>query len=465
MTRWAPVACLTALVWGCVAGRGLDPRTAGFPPIDFEAPVPAEATLSGGARVFLVEDHDVPLVRLYLGFRGGSLYDPPEKAGLAEVAALSWRTGGVAGMSPEAVDEALESTGMGLSLSLGREKGWVTLSLLPPDLSAGLDLLARAVFEPAFREDRVDWAVTQVTERIQRETDDPERLAFRELRRVLYGDHPRGVVATLETVHRVRRDDVLALHRRVLREGVWVVGAAGDFESESLLQELETRFAALPSSGGEFAPLPAPSEPEPRIFLVRKLLPQSTIVWARLGPARTDPRFYPLDLADYVVGSGGFQARLVREIRSNRGLAYSVGSFYEALPDFGVLGAFAQTKVESTLEVTDLMRELLAQVAASGLEAAEVERAKEALINRHVFRYQDPANAVRDQMRLSLDGLPSDLLASFPARIAAVSPRDVAEATRASYDQSFGVTVVVGDLTPDHPHWRHGPPVTAVDVE
>jgi zinc protease len=211
--------------------------------------------------------------------------------------------------------------------------------------------------------------------------------------------------------------------------------------------------------------LPAPSEPEPRIFLVRKLLPQSTIVWARLGPARTDPRFYPLDMADYVVGSGGFQARLVREIRSNRGLAYSVGSFYEALPDFGVLGAFAQTKVESTLEVTDLMRELLAQVAASGLEAAEVERAKEALINRHVFRYQDPANAVRDQMRLSLDGLPSDLPASFPARIAAVSPREVAEATRASYDPSLGITVVVGDLAPDHPHWRRGPPVTAVDVE
>ena len=142
-----------------------------------------------------------------------------------------------------------------------------------------------------------------------------------------------------------------------------------------------------------------------------------------------------------------------------------MGSFYQALPDFGVLGAFAQTKVESTLEVTDLMRDLLAQVAANGLEAAELERAQEALINRHVFRYQDPANAVRDQMRLSLDGLPADLLVSFPARIAAVSPAEVAQATRASYDQSFGVTVVVGDLDPDDPRWRHGPPVTALEVE
>ncbi len=83
-----------------------------------------------------------------------------------------------------------------------------------------------------------------------------------------------------------------------------------------------------------------------------KDLPQATLVWGRLGPDRLDPEFYALDLVEQVVGGSGFQSRLVREVRSNRGLAYSVGSFYQALPGFGVLGASAQRPVRKPYVLT-----------------------------------------------------------------------------------------------------------------
>jgi predicted Zn-dependent peptidase len=449
LRRLAPL--LVLLLLGCATTRPLDPRSFHPPPLRFEPPEPRQAQLSGGARVFLLEDHDVPLVRVYLSFRGGSVYDPPDKAGLAQVAALAWRTGGTRSLSPEAVDEGIESRALEVNLSLGRDKGWASLSALTGDLDEGLSRLAEILLHPAFREDRVAWAATQVAERIRREADDPESLAFRELRRALYRGHPRGVIATQESVGEVTRDDVVGLHRRLLEEGAWVIGAVGDFDPDALLGTLERLLGRLPGAGGGFPPLPPPAEPEPRLVVIPKPLPQSTVVWARFGPKRTAPEFYALDLADYLLGGSGFQSILMREIRSDRGLAYSVGSFYDAYPEFGVLGLRAATKKESTAEVLTLLRSLADRAAVEGFPGGDVAEAKEALANRHVFRYVDPANAVQEAMSLRLDGLPADLPSVYLPRMLALTPDQVAAASRAYYRSGPGIAVIVGDVNPKDP--------------
>ncbi len=447
--------------WGCAGPRGLDPRTARFPAPELRPPELAEARLSGGAPVFLLEDHDVPLVRVYVSFRGGSLYDPPEQAGLAEVAALAWRTGGAGDLSPEAFDQALEERAIDLGLGLGRDTGWASLSALPGDLDRGLELLAALVNAPAFREERVAWAASQAGERIRREADDPQDLAFRELRRALYPGHPRGVIPTLETVSRVTREGAVDLHRRLLRDGAWAFGVVGDFAPGPLLASLEAHFGALPAEGAGFPPVPLPPEPEARTVLVPRALPQASVVWARLGPSRTAPEFYALDVADHLLGSGGFQSRLVREVRSDRGLAYSVGSFYQALPRFGVVGLHAGTRVETLGQVLELLGAVPREVAQEGFGAGEVSRAQEALVNRHVFRYEDPANTVRERLSLLFDGLPPDLPARYPGVIQGVGPAEVQAAVRA-FDLAAGVLVVVGAVDPADPDWARRGPVEVV---
>ncbi len=453
-----------AVLAGCSVSRGLDPRTAAFPPPRFDPPDPVQEKLPSGAPWFWIEDHDVPLVRLYLAVRAGEVYDPPDKPGLARVASLAWRTGGAGERSPEAFDEALERRGMELGLSLGRDKGWITLSVLPGDLEEGLDLLEALLFEPAFRPDRVEWARTQVAEGIRREADEPQALAFRELRRALYRGHPRGRVPTEESVARISRQDLVRLHQRVIASGDWVLGAVGDFDPDRLRTELQRRFGRLPGSGGGFPRLPPPSEPGPQVVVVPRPLPQATVVWARLGPSRVDPAFAPFEVCDHVLGSGGFGARLVREIRSNRGLAYSVGSFYQALPDFGVLGAYALTKTESASVVVDLLRSEVAGLAAS-LTESEVREARQSLVNRYVFRYEDPANLVRDRMGLWLEGLPLDLGRRYPEEIRSVTLEQAKRAAEQYLDPSRGVWVVVGDVEPEAPAWSRLGPVRVVEAK
>lgn len=462
VARWV-VGLTVASLCGCAAGRGLDPRTATFAPLRFDPPAVREARLAGGARTFLLPDRDVPLVRVFLSFRGGAVYDPPEKAGLAQVLGPAWRTGGAGDLSPEALDEALESRGMELSLGLGRDKGSAALTVLTADLDRGLELLSRVVWEPAFRPDRVAWAVAQAKEGIRREVDDPDALAFRELRRALYAGHPRGVVATEETAGRVERGDLLAAHRRLVTEGAWTLGVVGDFDPDRLLPALERLFGGLPGGGPAFAPLPAPPEPASRLVLVPKALPQSTLVWARLGPPRLSPEFPALDLADYLLGGAGFQSRLMREIRSDRGLAYGVGSFYDAYREFGVVGVQTSTRTDATARVLDLLWEVMERPGKEGFSSAEVEEAKGAAENRYVFRYEDPASLVREDMGLALDGLPLDLPARYLPDLRAVTPEAAAQAGARSWTRRAGVTVIVGDVNPEDEVWRRvGVPVEVV---
>jgi len=434
-----------------------------FPAPAFHLPAISEASLSGGAPVFLLEDHDIPLVRIYAGFRGGSLYDPQDKAGLAEVTALAWRTGGAGSLSPEAFDDALDDRAIDLSLTLGRDTGWASLSVLPADLDRGLDLLADLLRRPAFREDRVTWAAGQIATRLRREVDDPGALAFRELRRALYRDHPRGVIPTPETVARVTREDAVNLHRRMVGAGVWAFGVEGDFDPAAVVPRLEALLGELPGAGKAFPGISAPPPPPRRTVLVPKALAQTTMVWATLGPPRTAPEFAALDVADHILGSGGFQSLLVREIRSNRGLAYSVGSFYQALPEFGVLGVHAATRGDAAGTVWGLLEAIPRRRAADGLDADEVRRAEEALVNRHVFQYEDPASSVRERLSLFLDGLPADLPARYAEEVQAVTAAQ-AGAEMARFDVNEGVLVVVGPVDPQSSPWREREPVEVVNL-
>ena len=457
----AALAVSSMLIAGCTAAR-LDPRTAAFPPPLFTPPQPVEARLSCGARVFLLEDHELPYVRLTLLFRGGSLHDPADRAGLARVAGAAWRTGGTAVRGPEPFDDAVESHGIEIHIAMGRETGSASLGVLSRDIDEGLSLLAEILLAPTFAEDRVRWAVGQIADDIRRQDDDPGEVAFRELRRALYRGHPRAVTPTEATVAAVTRADVVELHRRLVSGSAWTVAAVGDFDGARLLERLEELFGRLPGDGPEFRPPPVPPEPERQVVLVPRQLAQTTLLWAELGPGLLDPDCAALILGDRILGGGGFQSRLVRTIRSDRGLAYSVGSFYSPMREFGVLGVSAQTAPATTGEVWRLLDELMREAAGKGFGEEETAAAREAEINSTIFRYRDPGAAVVRRASLGLDNLSLDLDEQFTRRIAAATEAEVNRAEGAHLRPDAGVWVLVGPVDPEDPKWTERGRVTVV---
>jgi len=193
------------------------------------------------------------------------------------------------------------------------------------------------------------------------------------------------------------------------------------------------------------------------------LLPQATLVWGRPAPRRLAEVFYALELVDQVVGGAGFQSRLVREVRSNRGLAYSVGSFYQALPEFGVFGTSAQTRADAAVEVRGAMTAILEQVAIEGITPEELSQATDAAVNRQVFRYEDTGSAVWERLGLWLDSLPAELPARYLPAIRAVTIDDARAAARWVAPHA-GVLVVVGPLSAAALEQPCGPPVEVVET-
>jgi zinc protease len=317
-----------------------------------------------------------------------------------------------------------------------------------------LDLLAELLLRPAFAETRVQWAKKLAQDALRREEDDPQALAFRELRRALYRGHPRGIVATPQTLDAVTRDDLTALQARLVAESAWTVGAVGDFNREELLERLNARFGMLKGDSAIFGPIPPPSAPAPRLVIVPKALPQTTLLWAAFGPDAVSPERAAVQVADYVLGGGGFQSRLTREVRSERGLAYDVESFYNAYPGFGVLGSYASTASATAPEVWRILTDQIEKAGSASFGEGEVRWARRTIENRHIFRFRDPADLVRERMSLEIQGLPPDLTERLYKDIEGLTPEAVNHAASGYYHTVRGVWVLVGEVSPEDPAWK-----------
>jgi zinc protease len=333
-----------------------------------------------------------------------------------------------------------------LETSIGWESGRVSLSVLSDDVEKGIELLADLLRHPRFEAGEVEKAKNRKIESIRRRGDDPDTVAFLEFRAAVYGDDPRGRKSTVEGVSSVSRDDLVAFHRRNFHPDRLIVGVSGDFEAEEFIALWDSHFGDWPAVGSPADPLPVPRfSPPPEVRLLRKGFPQSTILLGHLAPSADSPDFFAFTLLNYILGGAGFNSRLTGEIRSNRGLAYSVGSWYRGDIGYGVFVAHCKTAPENTAEAVRLMREIIGEVSEEGVTAEELRWAKDAIINKLVFAIDSTAEVVSRKVAYEYDGLPADFLETYPERIEAVGREEILRLAQRVLRPRQAPMVVVGD--------------------
>jgi zinc protease len=188
-----------------------------------------------------------------------------------------------------------------------------------------------------------------------------------------------------------------------------------------------------------------PVEPEPTMIVVPGKAGQATLLWADLAPSLESPQKTPLDVADYLLGGGGFQSRLMRRIRTDEGLCYSVSSFYSPFREFGVVGVSGQTSSQNLPKVWEIMAEEMKALGSAGVSGEELSRAKESMANSQIFRYRDNASILQRRMGLSLAGLPPDLAEKQFEELKATGREAVQEASKV-YRPDSGILVIVGEV-------------------
>ncbi|NLC69967.1 MAG: insulinase family protein [Desulfuromonadaceae bacterium] len=437
------------LLAGCHSGSTRISRPEQFQsqPLIFQFPAVDRFRTANGIRVFFLEDRELPLVSISAMVDGGSLVDPDGKVGLGALFAATLRSGGAGRYAPDAFDDLLEGMAANLAVATDTYATHFELSLRREDLDKGLALLDDLLRRPLLDRERLDLAKKRMAEAIRRRDDFPRELARDRFRRQVYQGHPLGREPTVASVERVSRSDLVAFHQRHFHPGNLWLAVSGDIGLEELKILLDKTFGDWPAAAfTAAAPVPPPQPPERELLLARRNLPQTTIIMGDLGIDKNAPDLFDALVLDFILGGGGFNSRLMRQIRSDRGLAYSVYSHFQVgrrLP--GLFWVGCETRADATVEVIRLIHAIIEDLRENRVSESELRLAQESLINSFVFAFDDRHAVVAREARLDFYDYPADYLRTYRDRIAAVTPEGVLAAARRRLDPQRFTIVLVGD--------------------
>ena len=412
----------------------------------------------GGARVYLVESHNIPMVDVQIDLDAGSRRDPTDKPGLASAAAGQLASGtraqpGAQGPYAKAMNEnqlgeawadlgasfAASATGDRLSFSL-RSLGDADL------LDKAAQLAARQMAHPAYpqaiwQRDR-DKLAAAIRESLTR----PGTVAQNRFADAVYSGHPYGWRSTPESLKRIGVADLHRWHAQALRPCRAVVSVVGDV-SRAQADALVTRLLALWPQG-RCESLPAVAE-VPELKAAQDIrVPfdsaQAHVLIGQPGHKRNDPDFFALLLGNHILGGGGFTSRLTAQVREQRGLSYSVYSYFSPALHAGAFTVGLQTRPDQAAQAVEVARQVVKDFVAQGPTEAELQAAKDNLIGGFALRIDSNRKLLDNVANIAWNQLPLDYLDRWTENVAKVTVADVRRAFARVLQPGRMVTVVVG---------------------
>ena len=415
-------------------------------PVQAVLPRPVETRLANGMRLITVERHDLPLVTAALVATGGGATDPAARPGVASLAA-TLLTKGTATRSATEIARQIESLGASIGASADRDGASVALTVKSDQLAAALPILADVATAPAFAAEEIERARAQAIDGVQVAMKNPAQLAGLVASRLVFGTgaYAAPLEGTPVSLAAITRADIVASYGRTWLPSQTALIMVGDVTPAAAKALAEQRFGGWRAQGSVVAPVAAAAAPKPRVVVVD--MPgagQAGVVVARPAIARADPSYYPLSVANTVLG-GGFSSRLNQEIRIKRGLAYGAGSSVQARRVGGIVAARTQTKNATAPDVIALIVAEMARLGRDPVPASELDTRKAVLVGgfgRATETTDGLADIIGDYV---VQSVPLDELARYPAAIEAVDPAAIRSASAASLDPGAASIVVVGD--------------------
>jgi zinc protease len=445
--RAVPLAALKdiALVTPAPEAQRIRPPAPG-PAVASTLPVPVETRLANGLTVVTVERHDLPIVTAALVARGGAATDPRAKAGASSLAS-DLLTKGTRTRSATEIARAIESLGGSIAAGSDRDGASIGVTVKSDGVAPAMAILADVATAPAFAAEEIERARTQTIDGLQVVLQNPAQVASLVAARAVFGDAPYGAppTGTPASLKALTRDDLVRSYAGTWSPDRAALVVVGDITPAAARTLAEQRFGAWKASPAPAAGKPTTGFPAPRVIVID--MPdagQAGVVVARPALARRDPRYYPLSVANTVLG-GGFSSRLNQEIRIKRGLAYGASSSTQALRETGSVSARTQTKNETAAEVVSLIVAEMKRLAAAPVPAAELDTRKAVLVGgfgRAIERTDGVADILGDYL---VQDVPLTELGRYTRAVEGVDPAAVQRAAETLLDPGSASIVVAGD--------------------
>jgi zinc protease len=444
---WRAGLCLVAVFLTGSVGAA-PPALPAFPPLEFHPPKPERYQLPNGLTVYLLEDHEIPLIQVQSTFRAGTQYDPPDKVGLGALFGDVMTQGGSAAHRPEEIERILDKTAATISFSLGLEHGSGSLTCRRENFGTVFPLYVDLYLHPQFRKDQLEIAKAKSREALRRLNDSPEDVARREFRKIIYGPtHPYARVASPDSINAIKRDDLVALHATYFKPNGAFIAVSGDFVSADIKKELEKAFSGW-TKGEIPAPPAAPVtwQPKREVYYIQRPINQSQIRVGQTGLARHNPDHFAWEVFNELWG-GGAASRLFRVVRTQQGLAYSVGSGFSEPSREGLIVAVSQTRGAQTIAAIQSILKITRETSAAPFTAEEIKGAQDAIRNRFVENFTSSSQIAAELMNNEYFGFPPDYLDTYPERIGRVTEADLRRVGKTYMHPDQSAILVVGDLS------------------
>jgi predicted Zn-dependent peptidase len=462
------LAAMTAMIALPAAAQVKDYQKIKYPPLpEFKIAEPDVYQLENGLTVFLLEDHELPLISVSARIRTGSNYDLPEKVGLADLMATVQRTGGTKSMTGDEIDDYLAVRAVNIETGMGGSSGFASMSCLADVFDDAFAVFADILRNPVFSEDKLEVAKVQSNAGIARRNDNVNGITNREFRRLIYGpDSPLSDMEEYATIAAVTRADLMAFHRAFYHPNAVYLGVVGDFDTEKMKDKIKATFGDWPT-GPKFVPpeIAYDKEMTPGVYFIEKSdVNQANVRLGHLGIRVDNPDYFAVQVLNEVLG-GGFSARLFSNVRTEKGLAYNVfGSIGSSFVQPGIFSTGLSTKSETMSEAVEALRTEIDGIIDNPPSDEEMARAKESILNSFVFRYDSKSEILSQQMLYAYYGLPSDFLETYRDRVEKVTKEQVTEAAKKYIHPDKLKLLVVGNAESfDKPLSTFGE-VTTIDI-
>ena len=465
------------------------PQELTFPdePFRAEQPKPAEQrpfrlpkikpfTLENGIKVYLVEQHTLPIVSIDLSFDGGSVTDPKGKEGLASVC-MAMVSEGTEKLDKIAFAEALADVAASVDAYAGSDTQGVSLSTLTKHLETVFPLYVDTILRPGFRADDLDRMIKRRLEALRQAKGSASSIAGRVNGPVLYGaGHPFGRIVTEASLAAITLDDCRAYHAKWIKPGGARLFVVGDLTEKEIRQYFEGEaLASWKGKAPKLAALPRPAGAKGRIFFVD--VPgakQSEISVMHFGPKRTAKDYFDTWIMSSVLG-GGFASRINMNLREDKGYSYGARAGFSYSRNYGVFSGGSSVVSEATYQaLLELKQEVEAlRTGKAPATADELSREKAGAVLALPGRFATASASLGTFRQLVYYGLPLDYYATFVDKVEKVGSRQVAAAAKRHLKPGDAVYLVVGDARApvihrvdgkDQPLMKDGKQLTLLDA-
>jgi len=415
--------------------------------ISAEAAMTAKRTvLENGLVLLTSEQRALPMVSIELLLDAGSRFEPSDQAGLANLTSKLLLYG-TKKRSASQISEALDFIGASLETGCAQDTASVSMTMLKKDLATGLELLADVLTQSTFPQAEIDRQKQAIIGAIRAAEEEPGHVAGKAFAAALFPQSPYGrpMEGTEASVKTLTQKGLRDFFSRTYRPNRAILAVVGDISEAEIVKALNGAFRAW-TKGDPSGAAPTPTKVGPaKVVRINKDLTQANIVLGHNGVERGNPDYYAIQVMNYILGGGGFSSRAMDSIRNERGLAYSVYSFFAAEKSHGAFEFIMQTKNETALEAARIAIGEMRRMREEPVSEQELNDAKDYLIGSFPLRFDTNRKVAGFLSQVEYFKLGLDYPDRYPDLIRRVTREDVQRVAKQYLQPEKLITVIVGN--------------------